>query len=445
MRRTGVLIPILILMLGCTATGLLSQSEPAPTTVIEVSAEVADVTVPSPAAVTAAPETNTPVSADRDTPTSPPPSETPTEAAPLQANVLPDGESFELVEIAGDFRRPVYVTHAGDGSERLFVVEQRGVIWIVADGERRATPFLDHSAKITRAANEQGMLGLVFHPEYTSNGEFFVHYSDRNGNGAVSRFLVSDNPDIADSNSEDVILTQFQPFSNHNGGQLAFGQDGYLYIGLGDGGSAADPLGAGQDLTAWLGSILRIDVDRGSPYTVPPDNPFVGSNADPEIWAYGLRNPWRFSFDRLTGDLYIGDVGQSDWEEIDFHGAASPPGANFGWNRMEGNHCFVAGCDPAAYVAPVAEYHQSEGGCSITGGYVYRGQYENGLNGVYVYGDFCSGLIWTLLQEASGQWNNELFMRTQLNISSFGEDEAGELYVVDLNGSIYWLKHQNVP
>ena len=216
MRKTGVLIPSLILMLGCTAGGLLSQSDPVPTTVIEVLAEVADATVISQVAVTAAPETNTPIPADKDAPTIPRPSETPTEAAPLQATVLPDGESFELVEIAGDFRRPVYVTHAGDGSERLFVVEQRGVIWIVADGQRFPTPFLDHSANITRVANEQGMLGLTFHPEYASNDEFFIHYSDRNGNAAVSRFLVSDDPDISDSNSEDVILTQFQPFSNQN-------------------------------------------------------------------------------------------------------------------------------------------------------------------------------------------------------------------------------------
>ncbi|MFQ5408097.1 MAG: PQQ-dependent sugar dehydrogenase, partial [Anaerolineales bacterium] len=429
----GLLLFAPITLLACTVASLPGATQPQVTIVIEAP-PTSPTEIPAGATPTDTPPEPGATFTKAPQPTRLPPSPTPTPAVtpanttpvpPAAVSSLPDGSEYELVAIPGSYQRPVYVTHAGDGSERLFVVEQAGVIWIISGGARLPEPFLDLRANVTRAANEQGLLGLAFHPNYAENGVFFVHYSDRNGNTMVSRLQVSSDPNLADPTSEEVVLTQFQPFPNHNGGQLAFGPDGYLYIGLGDGGSAGDPLGGGQDLTAWLGSILRIDVDGGRPYVIPPDNPFVETAADPEIWAYGLRNPWRFSFDRLTGDLYVGDVGQNDWEEIDYLPAGTG-GLKLGWNRMEGNHCFVAGCDPAQFTPPVAEYHQTEGGCSVTGGYVYRGQFQNGLNGVYLYGDFCSGFIWGLLHTPDGGWENGLLMRSGLNISSFGEDETGE-------------------
>ena len=358
----------------------------------------------------------------------------------------PDPAQVRLEEVAAGFDRPLLATHAGDGSGRLFVVEQTGRIWIVAEGERLERPFLDLSARVTPISgySEQGLLGLAFHPEYADNGRFFINYTDSGGDTVVAEYAVSaDDPNVAAPGSERVLLRVEQPFRNHNGGHMAFGPEGYLYLALGDGGSAGDPQGNGQNPWTLLGTILRIDVDgegeEGRPYAIPPDNPFVESGLGaPEVWAYGLRNPWRFSFDRATGDLYIADVGQNQWEEVNFQVADSPGGENYGWNRYEGAHPFSGGPAPEDMTLPVAEYAHSEGGCSVSGGYVYRGEALPDLAGVYFYGDWCSGNIWALYRDEAGAWQNMAFIpQSGLMIASFGEDEAGELYVVDYNGGVW--------
>jgi glucose/arabinose dehydrogenase len=350
----------------------------------------------------------------------------------------PDPTVMQLVPVADGFNRPLYLTTAGDGSGRLFVVEQGGRIFVLKDGARIETPFLDVSSLLSRDVfnggySERGLLGLVFSPDYANNGLFFINYTDGNGNTVVARYHAEG--DTADPNSAVTILTQQQPYPNHNGGMMAFGPDGYLYIALGDGGSGGDPQGNGQKLDTWLGKILRIDVS-GDAYAVPPDNPFVSQQgAKPEIWAYGLRNPWRFSFDRATGDLYIGEVGQDAWEEVDFQPADSKGGENYGWNRYEGTHPYAGG-NTTGLTMPVAEYPHQQG-ISISGGYVYRGAKIPELVGAYFYGDFGTGTIWSLYRDANGQWQNNVFMRLQgTTISSFGQDEDGELYVVNYNGSI---------
>ncbi|MDX2161596.1 MAG: PQQ-dependent sugar dehydrogenase [bacterium] len=356
----------------------------------------------------------------------------------------PDAASVQMVEVANGFDRPLLVTHAGDGSNRLFVVEQGGVVWVVRDGQRLETPFLNVSSLISPEATtasgytERGLLGLAFDPAYADNGRFFVNYTDIQGNTVLARYQVTaDNPNQADPNSAVILLTQAQPFANHNGGHLAFGPDGYLYVGLGDGGSGGDPLMAGQDLNTWLGKILRIDVS-GDGYAVPDDNPFVGQDgALPEIWAYGLRNPWRFTFDRATGDLYTADVGQRNWEEVNFQPASSPGGENYGWNVYEGLHPYSGAVAPADMVLPIAEYDHSEG-VSVTGGYVYRGSQIPALQGAYLYGDFGTGRIWAAWRDSAMNWRSAVFMPSSgATISSFGEDEAGELYVVSYNGQIF--------
>lgn len=353
----------------------------------------------------------------------------------------PVADAVALTVFADGFTRPLYVTHAGDGSERIFVLEQTGRIWILKDGERAEFPFLDLSGLITQTADrpysEQGLLGLAFHPEYPSNGVFFVNYTDRLGTTVVARYRVSlSNPDIADINSGQIIFQLSQPYANHNGGHIEFGPDGYLYVSLGDGGSANDPLGAGQNRQLLLGSILRIDVDSALPYAIPPDNPFVNdSRALDEIWAYGLRNVWRFSFDRQTGDLYMGDVGQNRWEEINFQPADSGGGENYGWNVWEGSHAFAGG-SADNHVLPIFEYSH-DAGCSVTGGYVYRGAWIPELEATYIFGDYCSGRIWASYRDEDFRWRTIALMRANFAISSFGEDESGELYVVDYAGAIY--------
>ncbi|MBT4842297.1 MAG: glucose dehydrogenase [Anaerolineae bacterium] len=292
--------------------------------------------------------------------------------------------------------------------------------------------ILDISKKVRTNGSEQGLLGLAFHPDYVENGFFFINYTDINGNTVIARYQVSGNANQADAKSEAVLLHIEQPYGNHNGGGLAFGPDGFLYIGLGDGGSGDDPHGYGQSLDTYLGKILRIDVDGSETYVVPADNPFLKGEGLPEIWAYGLRNPWRFSFDSLTGDLYIADVGQDIWEEISFLPADAEGGANFGWNYMEGNHIFLQE-PPASFglIAPVAEYDHDEG-CSVTGGVVYRGEEFPEWQGVYFYGDFCSGQVWGLLN-VDGKWQSQSIFYTGTLISSFGEDENGALYLLDYN------------
>lgn len=345
--------------------------------------------------------------------------------------------AIELERVATGLDDPLLVTHAGDGSNRLFVVEQGGEVLIYEGGRLLGQPFLDLSSEIA-TGGERGLLGLAFHPDYSNNGFFFVNYTDRGGDSVISRFSVSADSNRADAASEVEVLAFRQPFSNHNGGHMAFGPDDYLYIATGDGGGSGDPQNNGQDLNSLLGKILRIDVD-GLPYAIPPDNPFVGrSGARDEIWVYGLRNPWRFSFDRNTGDLFIGDVGQDREEEIDFQAATSAGGENYGWKRKEGSLCFepASGCDDPGFTDPIMVYGHGPH-CSVTGGYRYRGRSNAGLGGVYVFGDFCSGVIWGAAPGAGRVWSAEVLADTQLSIVSFGEDESGELYVVDRGGRLF--------
>ncbi|HEX7615192.1 MAG TPA: PQQ-dependent sugar dehydrogenase [Thermoanaerobaculia bacterium] len=362
------------------------------------------------------------------------------------ALAAPPWPRIALNPIATGFSSPTQVTSARDGSGRLFVVEQGGRVKIVRDGVTLSTPFLDISSRVS-CCGERGLLSIVFLPRIGPVGPdawFFVDYTDVNGDTTISRFSVSNDPDIANSvNSESVILKITQPFANHNGGQLAFGPDGYLYVGMGDGGSAGDPNNNGQNLGSLLGKILRIDVlGSVSPYGIPPSNPFAGSStARPEIWAYGLRNPWRFSFDRKSGDLFIGDVGQDAWEEVDFQPVGGAGGANYGWRLTEGNHCFnpATGCSFAGITPPVAEYGHVGGNCSITGGFVYRGRDFARLSGIYFYADYCSGRVWGLRNGASG-WETQELLKPGYGITSFGEGDTGEVYAVDGNsGTLYRL------
>ena len=347
-----------------------------------------------------------------------------------------------LVQIATGLVKPVGITNAGDGSGRLFITLQDGRIVIWNGTQVLPTPFLDIDAIVNSSGSEQGLLGLAFHPDYETNGFFYVNYTDNTGGDTVvARYSVSaGNPNVANPASALKLLEIDQPFSNHNGGQVLFGPDGYLYIGMGDGGSGGDPFDNGQNPTALLGKMLRIDVDGGgSPpdcggagtnYTIPADNPFVagpGGSCD-EIWHMGLRNPWRFTFDRVAGHMFIGDVGQNVWEEVNRQPAGSAGGENWGWRCYEGKHPFnTQGCGPIGdYDAPILEYSHAFG-CSITGGYVYRGPAMPGLGpGTYVYGDFCSGRIWGA-RPFQGQWRTGLLADTPYNISTFGETEAGEL------------------
>ena len=341
------------------------------------------------------------------------------------------------------FQEMTNLVQPDDTSGLIFVTEQRGIIYSFSAGSpQQADIFLDITDRVNRGGNEEGLLGLVFDPDYQENGYFYVYYSAADPTRSVlSRFsLDQENTDVADPESEVIIIEIPQPYSNHNAGQLAFGPDGYLYIALGDGGSAGDPLGNGQNLGTLLGSILRIDVSGLSApwdYEIPADNPFVGTEgAREEIWAFGLRNPWRFSFDSETGLLWAGDVGQSSWEEIDI----IAKGANYGWNIMEGSHCYspATGCNQSGLTLPVVEYDHSQG-CSVTGGYVYRGDQIPSLQGYYIYGDYCSGNIWALAYNGSVVTENILLVDSELSITTFGEDLAGNLYILDRQGGIYTL------
>jgi glucose/arabinose dehydrogenase len=361
---------------------------------------------------------------------------------PQPATPLADSPAaLPLVPIATGLVKPVGITNAGDGSGRLFITLQDGRIVIWDGTQVLATPFLDIDPIVNSSGSEQGLLGLAFHPDYETNGYFYVNYTDTTGGDTViARYSVSANPNVANPASALILMEIDQPFTNHNGGQLQFGPDGYLYIGMGDGGSAGDPGDRAQDLTELLGKMLRIDVDGvaglppdcgGSNYTIPANNPFVdgpGGSCD-EIWHLGLRNPWRFTFDRLTGDMFIGDVGQDSWEEVDRQPAASPGGQNWGWRCYEGNHPFnTTGCGPIGdYKFPIVEYPHSLG-CSITGGYVNRGPAVPGIPaGTYLYSDFCSGRIWGARRALSGTWKSFLLQDTPYNVSTFGETEGGEL------------------
>lgn len=350
------------------------------------------------------------------------------------------------LELVASVPLPVDITHAGD--DRLFIVERSGYIHILdGNGELLDEPFLDIDNRVSPANGERGLLGLTFHPDYENNGYFFVNYTGNGGDTHISRFQVdSGNPNEADPNSEVVLMKIDQPYDNHNAGDLNFGPDGYLYIAMGDGGSGGDPQNYSQNRQSLLGKMLRIDVDNGDPYSIPEDNPFAFDDFTlDEVWAIGLRNPWRFSFDRETGDIWIGDVGQSSWEEVSYQPADSEGGENYGWRCYEGFEAYnTDGCEPESnYTPPVFTYNTgSEAGCSITGGVVYRGSDFPAIYGKYIYSDFCSGKMWALEKEFGGDWvNTEIYDGPGGQYVAFGEDNDGELYVAAMNnGAVYRIE-----
>ncbi|MDQ3542168.1 MAG: PQQ-dependent sugar dehydrogenase [Chloroflexota bacterium] len=390
----------------------------------------------------------------------------------LPGGTLPGDVSVQLVQVAGGLVDPINLTNASDGSGRLFVVQRTGQIRIVDQaGTLLEEPFLDIANLVKTDFLEQGLLGLAFHPQYEENGKFYVYYShySTNGDHFLAEYTVSaDDPNVADPDSGRVLLTEEDPFTNHNGGTLHFGPDGYLYLSIGDGGAAGDPYDNAQDLSTILGKIIRIDVNvqGAEPYGIPADNPFAGTGevlavpgplaqtgeyhpkARQEIWAYGLRNPWQFSFDRANGDLYIADVGQNRWEEVNYQAGGTPGGQNYGWDAVESAHCYPpAGferpgtpvtenveteCDPRG-VVPVAEYNHDDGSCSITGMGVHRAAESPALDGIYFNTDFCSGKVWGLVRDDAGTWVYEELLDTELLATGAGQDEAGSVYVTACN------------
>jgi glucose/arabinose dehydrogenase len=339
------------------------------------------------------------------------------------------------------FTKPLFITHSNDETDRIFVVQQDGLIRVFANDSAISSysTFLDVSDKISSSSGEQGLLGLAFHPDFRENGYFFVDYTAPNPRRTVvARYSVmTGNSNKADSLSELKLLEIDQPFSNHNGGMLMFGKDGYLYIGMGDGGSGGDPYGNAQNLGVLLGKILRINVDSAAAttnYAIPPDNPFKGNTQGyrEEIYAWGMRNPWRFSQDPVTGQTWVGDVGQDDWEEVD----VLQKGLNYGWRTMEGTHCYNprTGCDETGLTLPIKDYPHASGDCSITGGYVYRGKNRPDLVGAYIYGDYCTGRIWMLRYQDGQVTTDSLLIQAPFEISSFGVDQENELYVCNYSG-----------
>jgi len=345
---------------------------------------------------------------------------------------------LSILSFLPSLKSPVFLTHAGDLSGLTFVVEQQGTIRILEGGRLREAPFLDIKDRVL-FKGEQGLLGLAFHPEYRRNGRVFVNYTrQEDGATVVAEYQRGELEDRV-GREERVLLVIPQPYPNHNGGMITFGPDGYLYIGMGDGGSRGDPQNRAQNTEELLGKLLRIDVNSRKPYGIPGDNPFVRGEARPEIFATGLRNPWRFSFDRATGDLWLADVGQDKWEEVN----VVRKGGNYGWRVMEGLHCYELQepCRPEQFMSPVLEYGHQSGRCSIIGGYVYRGSAIPGLEGVYLYGDYCSGEMFAVRTAPGGRVSGEpwLLLKTHAHISSFGEDEQGEVYVLDHEGAVFQL------
>lgn len=351
------------------------------------------------------------------------------------------GEAVELVPVVTKgFKSPLFLAHAGDGSGQLFVVEQPGTIRLIDRGVLLEKPFLDLRDRVSTKGMEQGLLGLAFHPDHRHNGRLFVNYTrKRDGATVLAEFTRRNHEPQVAASTERILLVVPQPYANHNGGMVAFGPDGHLYIGMGDGGSGGDPQNRAQNSDELLGKILRIDVDHDRPFVIPKGNPFVTGGGRPEIYALGFRNPWRFSFDRETGMLWLADVGQNKWEEVDL----VFPGGNYGWRIMEGAHCFDPDrdCNSDGLTIPITEYGHEQGRCSITGGYVYRGSSIPSLRGTYLFGDYCSGELFAITADADHNKSSvmRVLIRTGFRISSFGEDEAGELYLIDHNGGVYQL------
>ena len=383
--------------------------------------------------------------------------------------LLAEEKTLSSVLVADGYKKPVFVTSYPNDSKLLYVVEQAGLIRIIKNGKKLNRPFFDINKNVVnpnRPGDERGLLGFAFHPNHINNGKFYINYMDNNGFTIVSEFMVNSQL-RANHKSERVILKLEQPYRNHNGGDIQFGPDGYLYISIGDGGKAGDPLNSGQDLNSIFGKIIRIDVNE-SPYAIPKSNPFYRQkDKRGEIWAWGLRNVWRFSFDKQTGDKYYGDVGQNKWEEVNFEPVTSAGGINFGWRIMEANHCYdpAENCQTKGLTKPIVEYPNDANymvilgggsqtdaeGCSVTGGYVYRGTNIKSMQGVYIFGDYCSGNIWTL-KVVNGKATNFVNRTEEINladgefttyISSFGQDSDGELYIVDYNGGVYKLIEKN--
>lgn len=408
MLRRYLVLLVLPVMAACSVFSAPPPSTPTP-----------DPGLPTFAPPTTIPITTVPTDAPTTEPRVPPP----------DASTFPNPDNYTWQLIVSGLDRPVDLQ--ADGSGRLFVVEKIGHIHIIENGQLIQSPFLNIEDRVNDSSNEMGLLGLAFHPNYTQNGFFFVNYTGSGGNTFISRFQVSGDPNLANPSSEVNLLRVNQPFPNHNGGGLDFGPDGYLYAGLGDGGAAGDPMGNAQKTNNLLGKVLRLDVDSAESYGIPADNPFGN-----EIWAYGLRNPWRISFDSLTGDFFIADVGQNTYEEVNHLPAGSPGGINFGWDFREGMHEYE-GSVPAGLTDPVAEYSHAEGGCSVTGGYVYRG-FMSEWNGIYLYGDYCTGFIWGLIK-SENSWQVQRLFDADVNITSFGQDKAGEVYLIGDGGGVFKL------
>lgn len=415
----GILITALVLA-GC---GPAATEKPAPTSIVNT---------PLPSVTPA----ESPAAAIETQPVE-------TEPAMENASAFPDSALFEWAPVVDGLVKPTDLTDPSDGSGRLLVLEQGGVIRIIEDGAMIPEPFLDLTDRVGSEGSEQGLLGIALDPDYAANGIFYLNYTDKNGNTVVARYLRAADGVHGDPASEQVILSVEQPYANHNGGDLEFGPDGMLYIGLGDGGSGGDPQGNAQNPDTLLGKMLRLDVRGKDTYTIPADNLYASGGGRPEIWAMGLRNPWRYTFDGLTGELYIADVGQNTYEEVNFLPADSPAGANFGWNFREGAHPFQ-GSPPegASFVEPVFEYDHGNG-CSVTGGQVYRGQALPEFYGIYLLGDYCSGIVWGMMRDSGGEWVSQQLFQLPANISSFGRDAGGEVYLLDhRTGGVFRLERK---
>ena len=423
-----------ILLVAACGTG---PSSPVPSEAPSASPATASATAPASASATASPAASASGLASPRPPTPPAPSPS---SAPADPNLVT--VTFQpVVTVPGG---PLALAAPPDGTGRLFIAAKDGRIWILADGKVGPTPLLDLRGLVSNGG-EQGLLGIAIHPGFPGDPRVFVDYTNRDGNTVVASYALAGgaagSADRLDPASATRIITVNQPFANHNGGALAFGPDGMLYVSLGDGGSADDPLGNGQRTDTLLGKILRLDmnVPPGAvrPYVIPTDNPFAGtSGARPEIWLTGLRNPWRISFDRGTGDLWIGDVGQNAWEEVDV-ARAGVGGLNFGWDRMEGRHCHepASGCDPSGITMPVAEYGH-DAGCTVIGGDVYRGAAQPLLSGLYIFADYCSGRLWAIPAAGDGPTEPVRIGTAGAGIAGFGEDADGELYAANLDGTI---------